>query len=49
VALAAWGLQRKESAVIIVDKDNTVLFFKEGKLSPEEIAKAVGILKAKLQ
>jgi len=47
-ALAAWGLRPKESAVIIVDRDNTVLFFKEGKLSPEEIRQALGLIKGKL-
>ena len=49
VAQTAWGLKRKESAVIVLDKDGTVLFFKEGKLSPEDVAKAVGIIKAKVQ
>jgi uncharacterized protein len=48
-ARAAWGLQLKQSAVIILDRDNTVLFFKEGKLTPEEIAKAVGIIQDKLK
>lgn len=46
-ARSAWGLQPKQTAVIILDKDGTVLFFKEGKLSPEEIRTAVGILQAK--
>lgn len=48
-ARAAWGLKAKESAVIILDRDDTVLFFKEGRLSPEEISRAVGILKEKLR
>lgn len=48
-ALAAWGLQVKQSAVIIVDRDDTVLFVKEGKLSPEEIRAAVGIIQARLK
>jgi uncharacterized protein len=48
-ARAAWGLQPKQTAVIVLDKDDTVLFFKEGKLTPEEIAKAVGIIQDKLK
>ena len=48
-ALAAWGLQLKQSAVIILDRDNTVLFAKEGKLSQEEIRTALGILQDKLK
>ena len=48
-ARAAWGLEPKQSAVILLDRDGTVLFFKEGKLSPEEIAQAMGILKDKLK
>jgi hypothetical protein len=49
VAQAAWGLKAKESAVIILDRDDTVLFFREGRLSPEEIRTAIGILKGKLR
>jgi len=48
VARAAWNLQEKNSAVIVLDQDGIVIFFKEGKLSPEEIAKAVGLIKARL-
>jgi len=49
VARSTWGLQPKQSAVIVLDKDGTVLFFKEGKLSPEEIRKAVAIIVDKLK
>jgi len=49
VARAAWGLQVKQSSVIIVDRAGVVLFFKEGKLSPEEIHKAIGILQEQLK
>lgn len=48
VARAAWGLPAKQSSVIILDRDDTVLFFKIGKLSPEEIGRAVGIIKEHL-
>ena len=48
IARTAWNLQLKNSAVIILDRDNSVLFFKEGKLSPEEIKKAVAIIKDKV-
>lgn len=44
-ARAAWGLPPKQSSVIILDRDGTVLFFKVGRLSPEEIGRAVGIIK----
>ncbi|MDY0131535.1 MAG: YtfJ family protein [Desulforegulaceae bacterium] len=40
-ALEKWGLKTKESAVIIIDKKGEVLFFKEGKLTPEEINLAI--------
>jgi uncharacterized protein len=48
-ARAAWGLQPGQSAVIVLDRDGTVLFFKEGKLTPEEIRKAVGLIQEKLK
>ena len=48
-ARAAWGLRPGTSAVIILDRDGTVLFFKEGKLSPEEIRQAVTIIQGKLK
>lgn len=49
VARAAWGLQPKTSALIVLDRDGTVLFFKEGKLTPDEIRQAVTIIEAKLR
>ena len=48
VARAAWDLKPKSSAVIVLDRDGTVLFFKEGKLNAEEISRALGIIKEKL-
>ncbi len=47
-ALAAWGLQPKNSAVIIIDAEGKVLWFKEGKLTDEEVSEAVGLIKEKL-
>jgi hypothetical protein len=44
----AWGLQPGQSAVLVVDRDGTVLFRKEGRLSPEEIRAAVAIIRARL-
>lgn len=48
IARAAWQLQPKQTAVLVLDREGTVLFFKEGKLSPEEIGRAVGIIKEQL-
>jgi len=48
VAQKCWGLKQKESAVIILDKDGSVLYFKEGKLTEEEIIKSVNLIQAKL-
>ncbi len=47
-ARTAWNLQPKGSAVAVLDRDGTVLFFKEGKLSSEEISRAVGLIKDRL-
>jgi hypothetical protein len=46
---AAWGLKARTSTVIILDRDGTVLFFKEGKLSPEEIQQAVSIIQERVK
>ena len=45
LARAAWELPGQTSCVAVVDRNGTVRFFKAGKLSPEEIRKAVGIIK----
>ncbi len=44
LALKKWGLQPKNSAVILLDRDGTVLYFKEGKLSDDEIASMVALI-----
>jgi hypothetical protein len=48
-AREAWGLKPKASAVIILDRDGTVLFFKEGQLSPEEISRAVALIRDRVK
>ncbi len=48
VAQKTWGLKRKGSAVIIIDKEGTVLYFKDGKMTQNEIEKAVILIKNKL-
>jgi predicted transcriptional regulator len=48
VAQKAWGLKPQGSAVIILDKDGTVLYFKDGKMTQDEIGKAVILIKTKL-
>lgn len=45
---AAWGLEPKNSAIIVVDADGKVLWFKEGKLTPEDIDEAVTLIKTKV-
>lgn len=44
LALEAWGLETKSSAVILVDADNTVLFFKDGKLSDADIEELLQLI-----
>jgi uncharacterized protein len=44
----AWGLKEHESAVIILDTEGRVIYFKEGKMSPEDIQNAVSLIKKKL-
>jgi YtfJ family uncharacterized protein len=47
-AMEAWGLKKKESAVIVLSPEDRVLFFKEGKMTSEEIATAVRLIKKEL-
>ena len=47
-ALSAWGLQPKNSAVIVLDREGTVLYFKEGKMSDADIATAIEIIQQQL-
>ncbi|MCP4117578.1 MAG: YtfJ family protein [Desulfobacteraceae bacterium] len=48
-AIKTWGLKKKESAVIVLDHENRVIFFKEGKLNREEIQTAVALIKSELE
>jgi YtfJ family uncharacterized protein len=49
LARKAWDLKAGQTAVIILDRQGAILFFKEGKLSPAEIRQAVGILQEALK
>ncbi len=44
LGLSTWGLQPASYTVFILDPNGTVLFFKDGALSPDEIAQAMQIL-----
>ena len=48
LAQQKWGLKKKGSSVIVLDKDNTVLFFRDGRLSADDIASAVAAIQEKL-
>ena len=48
-AAEAWNLEKKNTAVIVIDKSNKVLFFKEGKLNDKDIASAVSKIKEALK
>ncbi len=49
LAIKTWGLKEKESAVIVLDPEDRVIFFKEGKLNKEEIQTAVALIKSELK
>ncbi len=44
----AWGLKSKESAVAVLNKEGKVIFFKEGKITDEEIKGVVRMIKKEL-
>ena len=48
IAQKAWGLKKDGSAVILLDKDGKVIYFKDGKMSPKDIQTAVTLIKRKL-
>jgi YtfJ family uncharacterized protein len=48
MALNKWGLQPKNSAVILLDRDGKVLYFKEGKMSDADIASAIAMIQKQL-
>lgn len=41
----AWGLNAKDSAIIVLDKTGKVKFVKEGKLSDADIQSVIGLVK----
>ncbi|BBG60313.1 Predicted transcriptional regulator [Providencia rustigianii] len=45
----AWGLAPESSAIIILNKQGNVLFYKDGALTPQEINKAISVLVAELE
>lgn len=49
LAREAWDLAPGQSAVIILDREGAILFFKEGRLTPAEIRQAVGIIQAEVK
>jgi hypothetical protein len=48
LALKKWGLQPKNAAVILLDRDGTVLYFKEGKMSDADIASVIALIQKHL-
>lgn len=48
-AREAWDLKPGQSAVIILDRNGAILYFKEGKLSAAEIRQAVGLIRQSLK
>ena len=48
LALEKWGLNAKSSAVIVVDRDNKVLYFHDGKMSSADIAEVIALIEKHL-
>lgn len=48
VVKSAWELSPENSAIIILNKQGKVLFFKEGALSQQEVDKVLGLLVSEL-
>ena len=46
--LKSWGLKEKSSAVIILDSDGEIKYFKDGELSDDEISSVLELLKSLL-
>lgn len=45
----AWSLAPESSAIIILNKQGNVLFYKDGALTPQEINKAISVIVAELE
>ena len=48
VLVDKWGLADDESDILLFDKDGTLLFYKAGRLSDEEITKLIRLIEAKM-
>jgi hypothetical protein len=48
LALKKWGLKAKGTAIIVLDRDGKVLYFKDGKMSADEIASTVALIEKHL-
>ena len=48
VGLKKWGLKEKGTAIIVLDRDGKVLYFKDGKMSADEIASTVALIEKHL-
>ena len=48
LGLKAWGLKKKGTAIIVLDRDGKVLYFKDGEMSADEIASTVALIEKHL-
>ena len=48
LGLKKWGLKAKGTAIIVLDRDGKVLYFKDGKMSADEIASTVALIEKHL-
>lgn len=46
-AIEPWGLSHESSAIIVLDEEANVLFFKDGALTPDEISTTLAMIKKK--
>lgn len=48
LGLKKWGLKAKGTAIIVLDRDGKVLYFKDGKMSADEISSTVALIEKHL-
>lgn len=48
LGLKKWGLKKKGTAIIVLDRDGKVLYFKDGEMSTDEIASTVALIEKHL-